>query len=132
MTKTTKEILQAARDKLAMPGVWTQGSYAKTTKEILQAARDKLAVPGVWTQRALARDLSGNRVNPRKPEACQWCAYGALMVSTPLGISDGPAIDALNAACNTALGFVDFNDKLCESVEPVLAMFDRAIAACKP
>lgn len=107
----------------------------KTTKEILQAARDKLAVPGAWCSGALARNSAGYPVSPRHSEdgACAWCAMGAVMSEfpEPSPAQEEVALCALRRVLPAPAGSVtDFNDRVSSSVEPVLAMFDRAIAAC--
>jgi hypothetical protein len=51
--------------------------------EILDAAADKLAAPGAWTQGAEAFDANGRIVVATSPEACKWCWRGAMVASDP-------------------------------------------------
>lgn len=100
------------------------------TVEILKAAREKLAKPGAWTKGCTGRNAEGEYVGARDDEACQWCAYGAVLAVMPPGQPAGMVVNALNAVVPPdSEGFVSFNDEA-ETVEPVLALFDRAIAAC--
>jgi hypothetical protein len=47
--------------------------------EILIAARTIIADPERWTQGHLARDSEGEIRRPDEPEACKFCAYGAVL-----------------------------------------------------
>lgn len=79
-----------------------------------------------WSRGTYARDANGSIVPPHSPKAVCWCAVGALIavgVHTP-----HPARNRLLAAIRTGESLSTFNDRQ-ETVEPVLAAFDRAIAA---
>ena len=78
-----------------------------------------------------AHDVDGNRVDPQSDRAVAWCAYGALVAA---GMPrDGecwkqPAMCRLGEVLGVATPRISrFNDEQ-ETVEPVLAAFDRAIA----
>jgi hypothetical protein len=43
----------------------------------------KILLKQGWTQGASARDASGNAVRFNAPEACRFCAQGAIMASAP-------------------------------------------------
>jgi hypothetical protein len=81
-----------------------------------------------WCRGVLARNFLGRKVSPLSKWACRWCAYGALQAARP-GYS---AVDFHQAVSRLTLAMADnimeFNDSQ-ERVEPVLAAFDRAIAA---
>jgi hypothetical protein len=44
----------------------------------LQEARELIVKKERWTQGVFARDTTGEAVPPTYPDACQWCALGAL------------------------------------------------------
>lgn len=46
--------------------------------DTLEAAATALLVPGVWIRGNMARDAIGNSVRTRSPEACRFCAVGAI------------------------------------------------------
>jgi hypothetical protein len=100
-------------------------------KDILIAARAKIADAANWTQNALARDAKGCAVHGeedldgRDARACQWCAIGAVQAVSNF---ESAAVRALNIAA-TALygrgGIADVNDEIDHAA--VLACFDKAI-----
>ena len=49
------------------------------TLDALRAARALIATPESWTKNALARDSAGNDRALRDPEACAFCAMGAVL-----------------------------------------------------
>lgn len=49
-----------------------------STKELLIAARAKIADPKNWTQRAYARDAKSESVSSLDADAVCWCAAGAV------------------------------------------------------
>jgi hypothetical protein len=79
-----------------------------------------------WCRGVPAIDAEGWMVHPVSEKAIAWCASGALIAAgwcrTDL---DHPAIHRLSAAMDGSI--CGFNDRQ-ESVEPILAAFDRAIA----
>ena len=106
-----------------------------TTKEILIAARAKIADEKNWTQGELARDAKGDPCKPLSPEAVCWCTDGALRFAQGednlYARSYGP-IGALMEALSlekdpsTTIPW-RYNDS--HTHAEVLAIFDRAIAA---
>lgn len=84
-----------------------------------------------WCRAWFARDIHGNESSPCSEHAVAWCMTGALIAA-----DDG--IEGANAAATKRLsaaiggdGLIGvFNDTQ-ETVEPVLAAFDRAIAASR-
>jgi hypothetical protein len=78
----------------------------------------------------LARDATDRPVDPQHEPARQWCANGALaaagMCLNPAHYFKQPAVHRLEAAMGGNIA--EFNNCQ-ETVEPVLAAFDRAIAA---
>ena len=83
-----------------------------------------------WCRNADAKDETGQAVHAGSPEAVAWCAYGALKAAG--SYVSLAAVLRLERAIGGGSGFGEgigrFND-LQQTVEPVLAAFDRAIAA---
>src|SRR5678816_4060676 len=50
----------------------------RTVRDVLIAARERIAKPGGWTQRTYARDAAGEPVAPRNRDAACYCAVGAI------------------------------------------------------
>jgi hypothetical protein len=82
-----------------------------------------------WCRGVCARNEQGWAVKPSSDHAVAWCAYGALAAAgmSPNGPHYYPAVRQLMiaAGCHSLPYFNDAQ----ETVEPVLAAFDRAIAA---
>lgn len=98
-----------------------------TPAELLRAGRERIARG--HARDAYARDDQGREVYAWSPEACAWCALGALRFGPDFGGPVyGAAVDALLRA-GDGLDFVlaTFNDTHPQA--DVLALFDRAIAA---
>jgi hypothetical protein len=113
-----------------------------TIKDYLVAARAKVADESNWTAYALARDAEGNDkpsshplsddthwegIDGRHPQACRWCALGAVQSVTPEGW-EHEASTALNIAARQLYGgtsIPEVNDNLGHAA--VLACFDKAI-----
>jgi hypothetical protein len=90
--------------------------------------RARALVARGWCRGVPARNFIGISVGPRSGHATAWCMSGALNAAA-LVESD---LDRRNAKCRliAAIGGVSlaaFNDTQ-ETVEPVLAAFDHAIA----
>lgn len=104
-----------------------------TTKEILIAARAKIADPRAWTKGAAARTAGGSPVNPIDDRACSWCILGALdAVDRVEGPHRMDVVAALRREIPPCAGdrFVhNYNDAAATEHADVLALFDRAIAA---
>jgi hypothetical protein len=114
-----------------------------TTKTDLLAARAKITDESNWTQGVMARDANGDdkpRSHPladdihwegidgRYPQACQWCALGAVQAVTTTIDYEQDASSALNAAARHLHGGISIasvNDELGHAA--VLACFDKAI-----
>jgi hypothetical protein len=81
-----------------------------------------------WCRWAQARSATGRHVRPDSRRAVEWCAYGALVAAglPNHAYEDHPAVCRLIAAIGDDR-VAHFNNRQ-ESVEPVLAAFDRAIA----
>jgi hypothetical protein len=111
-------------------------------KNYLIAARAKIENPVNWTQHVLARDANGNDkpsdhplandthwegIDGRDPQACQWCAMGAVQAVTT-DETEGDVTLALCKATNQLYGqshIATVNDEI--GHDAVLACFDRAI-----
>jgi hypothetical protein len=91
-----------------------------------------------WCRYMLAMDPAGHPIDPTTTNAVAWCANGALVAA---GLSDcrnyafyldHPAVRRLEAEIgseNSGGGNIANFNNAQETVEPVLAAFDRAIAA---
>jgi len=80
-----------------------------------------------WCRGAQALDADGEPVWGDSDRAVVWCAYGALCAAgMPLGAHNHPAVHRLTGG-RDGFFLADFNNAQ-ETVEPVLAAFDRAIA----
>jgi hypothetical protein len=66
-----------------------------SVKQVLIAARAKIADEKNWTRNTFARDSEGEIVTPRSHFAVCWCAAGALICENPDELS-GPAYTALS------------------------------------
>jgi hypothetical protein len=90
--------------------------------------RARALVARGWCRWTEARNLLGFQVSPYSRWASRWCPRGALKAAR-LGASQ---FDHNHALCRlvAAMGefIAEFNDRQ-ETVEAVLAAFDRAIAA---
>jgi hypothetical protein len=111
-------------------------SKAVTAVEILKYARALLAKRGGWTKTFYARSRTSRAVAANSPNACRFCAYGALLRAvhdldaeqlyaplTPRVV----AFNALEQSTPDPNGIVHFNDKQA-TVRPILAVYDKAIA----
>lgn len=111
--------------------------------DILAEARDKIADPKRWTRGAMARDAQIRGTYHSAPDACRWCAEGAIrsvfVAHGSLISSHRPWIDLWTRAFAALKGQIpgeydeiaDFNDHARTKHEDVLALFDRAIEAAK-
>ena len=82
-----------------------------------------------WCRGNFARDAEGRPTNPTDQHAVMWCPQGALIVSgLPLDKDwpDHPAVERLEDAMG-CYSIGRFNAQQ-ETVESVLAAFDRAIS----
>jgi hypothetical protein len=87
-----------------------------------------------WCRGVFALDAHGRQVAETSDQAVAWCAIGALLASgmpRPLmkhpAYSRHPAMRRLQAAIGNWRNVGNFNNRQ-ETVEPVLAAFDAAIA----
>lgn len=90
--------------------------------------RARTLVARGWCRGALARSRLGRPVNIFSGRAVKWCASGGLQAAR-LGTSDleyRRAVYRLSDAIGDE-AVHEFNDRQ-ETVEPILAAFDRAIA----
>lgn len=78
-----------------------------TVKEVLIAARAKIADPANWTQGMLARDASGIPVEVCSSRAACWCAVGAVAESAPYELTN-TTVEFLNKAAGMQIE--TFND----------------------
>jgi hypothetical protein len=101
----------------------------KSTLQILKEARELLAQPGKWTRYWFARDALHAPVKSLSADACCFCALGAVTRFAGCDWSEQwrEAAAALQGCLPDNTSVAIFNDAQ-ETVEPVLALFDRAIA----
>jgi len=102
---------------------------SKTTIEILKEARELIAKPNGWTQGTYARNADGLIVYPNSHHAVCFCTWGALIAVDEHQESFQPdgAQPALDDVTNG--NFVAFNDAPGRTQAEVVAKFDEAIAA---
>ncbi|MFM7009062.1 MAG: hypothetical protein ACKO0Z_06965 [Betaproteobacteria bacterium] len=101
------------------------------TVEILKRAREIIAAPGAWTKGKDAINEKGEGVNPKSPNACAFCSYGAVLREVPLG-EHFRVIDILREALPKGYEMISlYNDHSITSHDDVLALFDRAIEISK-
>jgi hypothetical protein len=93
----------------------------------LKAARDLIAEPKNWCQGTLALDKQGEKCDPKDPEACKFCATGALKRVCPneATFNDERAKLAKASRYLTGYGVINMNDGTNHSM--VLSVFDLAI-----
>jgi hypothetical protein len=80
-----------------------------------------------WCRGALARDMTGIATNPISSGAVAWCPNGALIAARMPNHFKHTVRGRLTAATG-GYSITGFNDEQ-TTVEPILAAFDRAIAA---
>jgi hypothetical protein len=105
------------------------------TKQLLEAAYNKLKPSNAWCQQVYARDEFGDSVT-FTTSATQWCALGA--VKHVLAMQPGENRFALKrAAYEKLLKHVDsthtitsWNDKPGRTQREVLELYEKAIADC--
>ena len=95
--------------------------------EVLQAARDLIAKPENWTQGSYARNAQGDSVFKFGGAPVSWCASGVMSECASRGMATGRAYTYLSTAMGASLPH--FNDH--HTHKEVLAAFDKAIAAAE-
>ena len=100
-----------------------------TNKEILIKARG--FIERGWTQRASARAAEGYPVRSKSPNACEWCASGAIRVVLPNSRNIKEFWDYFSQLVKPHLSLIEFNDDPKTTKEDVLAVFDEGIARCE-
>lgn len=105
------------------------------TLEILKGARELIAKPEHWTQGTYARDAAGRVAYWADEDACQFCALGAIgkasrknVWSLELAFVRAVLVAAIPDSVSIEERYVPtFNDS--HSHAEVLALFDKAIAS---
>jgi hypothetical protein len=99
-----------------------------TPQEVLIKAAELLeSSPTAWTQDWLARNTDGNTTSPRNPNACSWCAMGAIAkVQNKPDASQtyDPASRLL--ASHLGVNIADWNDNHLRTREEVIAAMREA------
>ena len=113
--------------ELERPNLGT--GYVDNDNDLMRVLRDgRDLVKRAWTQGDLARDAGGAPVPATAPEACQWCAYGALEAA---GAKHHRIVGYLAVHCmervvgNLPLG--EWNDAPTRTQDEVVKAFDAAI-----
>lgn len=99
---------------------------------ILKRAKERISEFHHWTCVANARNKDGRIVAPYSPDACQWCAVGALLVGGP---SEQEIAVSLHFLLDdaTPYGIIVLNDGYRRTVydkkrwEAVLEVYDQVI-----
>jgi hypothetical protein len=104
-----------------------EGCWSMTDETTALLIRARGFIERGWCRGAYAKDACAGLVSPGSREAVRWCMLGALQAAGWNGLDFGhPAYLRLQGAVGGGrVG--DFNDDQ-ETVEPVLAAFDRTIA----
>jgi hypothetical protein len=113
---------------VALLALFVLDERERRTTRLLRRAR--ALIERGWTRSACARDPNGKVVCPTDKSAICWCAQGALIaegVPESRGFWAHAAVERFLTALGGE-GITVFNDRK-GLVEPVLAAFDRAIAA---
>ena len=98
--------------------------------EILKRAKRRIENPRHWCVGANGRDRQGKSVFPWSPDACRWCAYGAIDAAELPHIRH--ALEYLDAAAFEVSGEIEdarvdlVNDHFGHAA--VMKMYDLAIA----
>jgi hypothetical protein len=107
---------------------WSPAPPAKADEATALLTQARNFLERGWCRNWLAVDTTGIGVDPTAKKAVAWCAWGALTVAgLPRRQNEvwENAIDRLKAAINYE-DIANFNNRQ-ETVEPVLAAFDKAI-----
>ena len=100
-------------------------------KQLLIAARKLIENPKNWTKRSFARTRSGKVTYNTHPEACKFCAEGALIrAQRDFAGEVDLAVYALEKHVGLDVYLTHFNDS--HTHQEVLNVFDQAIANCSP
>lgn len=108
---------------------------------ILRRARKRVSDPGRWTQGQMARKPTGTGVTAKNPEACRWCAVGAIRKAAPTERRSDRAHRLLSTASHELFGVgpIQVNDgrrgtgkdPRAVAHQATLLVFDRAIELAK-
>lgn len=94
------------------------------TAEKLREAR--ALIERGWCQDDPAQDANRNLVCETDPDACRFCAFGAMSRVDPLGCADFALTQS--ARRKGYAGYIAFNDTPGRTQSEVLALFSEAIA----
>lgn len=104
--------------------------------DVLLKARDILNDPKAWCKGTFARDKNEKKASPYDPDACQFCATGAILkaeseydLSSANGLYAEEIIEQQLPCTRKFGGIPSYNDALVRTHEEILALFDRAIVA---
>jgi len=98
------------------------------TSDVLLIAQQKLEVPGVWVRRYYALDAENHLIAADSPQACKFCAMGAIL-NTTVGWQESTE-DALNVLVQVLPTGVEripvYNDSIAKSKHDIIDKFSRA------
>ena len=97
---------------------------------IIRRAHALIADERHWSWGALARDETGQRIDPTDVKARRWCAYGALIVAANELVGDLNLAHHLAASATRQLpccSLIKINDT--QGHAAALALFEKAITA---
>jgi hypothetical protein len=102
--------------------------------KVLKDARDLISLPGTWTKGFLARNaLDKPMLNMHSPEACKFCAVGALEVSSYNNEATDKNVEDIATSClyyamsENGWGISGSNDKEDTQHLHVLMAYDFAV-----
>lgn len=101
--------------------------------DTLIKARELLLDPTKWGKGYLARNVNGKGIeNPIGPDACQWCALGAICFAARSRWYPEDAREYLIRALEskfdvTWIGVANYNDALDTKHEDIISLYDEAI-----
>lgn len=97
----------------------------QTRLKILRDARELLAKPNGWIQGSFARNKYGVATLIESSTACSFCAWGAVRRASLLNGHDVPVEYDVTGIPDT--NFINFNDQPGRTKEEVLDYFDEII-----
>lgn len=107
-----------------------------TARDMLAAARKRIAAPGCWTQHAFAKDPTGLVVCSTDARATSYCMLGALLAGCNPKVFETWTAEAESCLVTeirktSSYGSISgYNDAKARTHADVLNTYDAAINAC--
>ena len=92
--------------------------------DLLEAAGAVLWLPEWWTKETAASDKDRHFTHVFDPEACRFCASGALTAAG--GATGVRSLAGVAMSDQVGMNYVDFNDRAKNSKQVAIAMFRAA------